>query len=692
MRFFAPLLAVLVFSGGVFGEPVITTGSLIDELTDLYQLTYFPEPGYKNIQFSSYDHRSTEPGGPGWHENSDGFGHEPVPNFEAVITPPKGDGDGEYLICDVVGPGAIVRLWSAAITGTIRMWLDGAERPVYEGSAEAFFAGPYDVFMDNTGLTHEVLAGTFYQRNACYAPIPFAKGCRIVWTGNPKKIHFYEVQIRKYEEGAVVTTFRPEDVKANAERIRRVAEILGDIDAKWPYKSPAAPGAIDITVAPKEQRTPIRFGGSGAIERLVLKVEAPDRDAALRQTILHVLCDEAPWGQVQAPVGDFFGAGPGINPYTSVPFSVAPDGTMTCRFVMPFRNAMRITFENRGDQDVKITGSSLFTPYSWNRATSMHFRARWRVDHGTVAAGEAVMGVQDLPFLVGRGQGMYVGTAVMLLNPSVVPHPGGSWWGEGDEKIFVDDDVRPSIFGTGSEDYFNYAWSAVDLFAHPYCGQPRNDGPANRGFVVNYRWHILDPIPFKHDVAFYMELFAHERTPGFSYARIGYHYARPGMMDDHVALTDADVRPLELPAWEPVPRGQAVNSTFQACEHLVAQTAATTIEEGGMWQGGRLLVWTPAEAGATLELPLEIPEKGTYEIQLVCRLREDGGAFTATLDGQPLAFNGDKPLALAAPHHTLSRLFSSPERPLDSGRHVVVLKAVEAGKPIGLDFFAMKKH
>ena len=34
----------------------------------------------------------------------------------------------------------------------------------------------------------------------------------------------------------------------------------------------------------------------------------------------------------------------------------------------------------------------------------------------------------------------------------------GGWWGEGDEKFFVDGEKFPSTFGTGSEDYFGYAW------------------------------------------------------------------------------------------------------------------------------------------------------------------------------------------------------------------------------------------
>ena len=191
---------------------------------------------------------------------------------------------------------------------------------------------------------------------------------------------------------------------------------------------------------------------------------------------------------MQSPVGDFFGAAPGINPFQSLPFTVGLDGTMVCRFVMPFERSCQIELHNRGEQAVSVKGSVLAMPFEWNDR-SMHFRARWRADHDLTASNREV---QDLPFLLAQGKGVYVGSTSYLMNPCPVPTPGGNWWGEGDEKVFVDEDTRPSIFGTGSEDYFNYSWSSPDIFAYPYCGQPRNDGPGNRGFVTNFRWHVLD--------------------------------------------------------------------------------------------------------------------------------------------------------------------------------------------------------
>ena len=99
----------------------ITTGILFDEMIDMHRLTRFPSPGFKTIQFSSYDRSSSVPGGKEWFANSDGFGGEPTPNFEAVIKTAEKGGTGEYLMSDVKGPGDIAGTWTAQITGSERV-------------------------------------------------------------------------------------------------------------------------------------------------------------------------------------------------------------------------------------------------------------------------------------------------------------------------------------------------------------------------------------------------------------------------------------------------------------------------------------------------------------------------------------------------------------------------------------------
>ena len=70
------------------------------------------------------------------------------------------------------GPGAVVRLWSARIGGSLRVFLDGSPEPLYDGPAEVFFQRTYEVLGSpaNASLFDE----TYSQAEAGYYPIPFA--------------------------------------------------------------------------------------------------------------------------------------------------------------------------------------------------------------------------------------------------------------------------------------------------------------------------------------------------------------------------------------------------------------------------------------------------------------------------------------------------------------------------------------
>jgi hypothetical protein len=690
----APLAAVLVIATSAAAAPPVTTGTLLQEMIDLQRLVETPDPAYHTVQFSSYDRRSQLPGGPGWFANSDGFGGEPTPNVQQVLMPPDDDGVGEYLICDVQGPGAIVRTWTAAHNGEYRVYLDGQDEPLYAGPAEAFLFCPYEALRQRAGVViNQALQHPFRQNMAGYCPIPFAQACRIVWRGKLRELHFYQIQVRRYAAGTAVTTFSPEDLETFRADLERVQQILNNPANAYPHRSDENTVPLAAQLEPGATVELATLAGPAAVKRLTLQARAQDRDAALRQTVLRIYCDQHEIPQVAAPLGDFFGAAPGVNPYDSLPFTVRPDGSMTCRYVMPFAQSLRLVLENQGAQPVAISGSVLPTDYDWQDGRSLHFRARWRVDHELVGDPAAI---QDMPYLVAGGRGRFVGATLLLLNPTPVATPWGGWWGEGDEKIFVDDDTRPSTFGTGSEDYFNYAWSSPDIFVHAYCGQPRNDGPGNRGFVTNYRWQILDDLPFEHRFAFYMELRPHRRTPGMSYARIAYHYAAPGTVDDHVQITAADVRPQTLPAnWQPVAEYALQGAQFHEAETVARSSGPLGRARDALWTGGELLTWEPAAPAETLDLQIVVPEDGEFTLHLLLALRPDAGRVRCTLDGTPLAFGGAAEQDLHVPHRVLARQFDSAPRQLSKGPHVLTLEFLGAPASvttpvIGVDYVAVK--
>jgi len=664
-------------------------------MIDLWKLMEYPLPEYRTIQFSSYDRRSTLPGGPGWFSNSDGFGSEPIPNFEKVLAEPDEEGIGKYLIADVKGPGAIVRLWSAAISGQIELFLDEQKEPVCKGEAIEFFHSPLSFFPESKSINPDLLAKGIYQRDASYFPIPFSKRMRLVWTGDLETIHFYEVQVRLYQKGTKVKTFSPGELPKYKSMLEKVISIISNPDEKLKPRSKREKILFDSSIEPGQEKEVVSMKGPKAVERFVAKVYSDDMEKALRQTVLNIKCDSHAWGQVQSPIGDFFGAAPGLNPYVSLPFTVFPAGRMVCRFPMPFKKGLKIIFKNQGQQKVRIQGSVLPAVYQWKDRRSMYFRARWRVSHNITASNKDV---QDLPFLIAFGKGLYVGTTSYILNPNPVPTSYGNWWGEGDEKVFIDNDPFPSIFGTGSEDYYNYSWSSPDIFYFPYCGQPRNDGPGNRGFVTNFRWQFMDPLPFKENIRFYMELFSHETTPGMTYARIGYHYACPGVTDDHIPIKPDDLRELKLPDnWEPATRMGAQNSTIYASENIVTDLSGTDMEEGRIYSKGNILVWKPEAIGSLKEFELEIIQKGKYRVFITAGMSPHSGEISFLFDGKKISLaEGRKSVDLYKPYQILLRNIRLNDIELSSGTHklgIVYEGALpEIKKPVvGIDFIWVQR-
>jgi hypothetical protein len=217
--------------------------------------------------------------------------------------------------------------------------------------------------------------------------------------------------------------------------------------------------------------------------------------------------------------------------------------------------------------------------------------------------------------------------------------------------------------------------------------------------VTNYRWHILDPIPFGQNLRFYMELYSHERTPGVSYARIGYHYARPGLTDDHLAITPADLRAPELPVgWQPAARMGAANSVFYTSEDCLTDRQNTRLDDGALWAGGKLLVWTPKNAGERKSFKLDIDAAGRKQINVAFALTPRSGKVAFYLDGEPLSLaDRAKEIDLYRPYRTLLRRVALRPGELTAGEHTLTLEWTDttgrvAEPEVGIDFFWVQRQ
>jgi len=660
-------------------------GSLLEEMIDLNRLTCLPDHNYHTIQFSSYDRNSVSPSKPGWFSNSDGFGNETRPGFEKVLQEPDSEGTGRYLICDIKCPGAIVRLWTAGINGKIKLFLDGSSNPVFDGEAKEFFWNTLKSISDMG--TGNVNTKQFRQYDAVYFPIPFSRSCRIEWTGNLKEIHFYHVTVRVYEPAQDVATFKAGDLAAYSGQINEISKQFSKDDKP----STTFSQKINIPVPHASKRTVYTAEGTQAIEKFGLKIRCLKQEEVLRKCILSIYFDSASIPQVQAPAGDFFGAAPGLYPYNSLPFAVQPDSLMVCRFHMPFKENARIEIENFSDEDILVSGGADLSGYDWKEGESMYFQARWKISQGLTASDREIT---DIPYFMASGKGRIVGTAAYIYNPSPAVTSWGNWWGEGDEKIYIDGDVFPSFFGTGTEDYFNYSWSSESLFAFPYCGQPRNDGPGNRGYVSNYRWHILDDIPFYDHISFFMELFHHGEVMDFTYGRIVYFYSLPGLVDDYQKISEHAIAGIPYLNWEPRSYLGSSGFTFIAAENAFERHASLGSEKGKLWAGGSILMWKPQSEGERIICRFQrTTDSAKSNIGLTLAHLPDGGKMAAYLNGQSLKFDGSEVILLDILHNPVLRNHFSETVLFKKGMNELILENRGSWKGrIGLDFIWLKEE
>jgi hypothetical protein len=214
------------------------------------------------------------------------------------------------------------------------------------------------------------------------------------------------------------------------------------------------------------------------------------------------------------------------------------------------------------------------------------------------------------------------------------------WWGEGDEKIYVDGESFPSHFGTGTEDYYGYAWCFPGLFTHAYHSQSRCDGPGNYGRTSVNRFHILDRIPFRESFRFDMELWHWHEQCKVNMAVTSYWYARPGGSDGFAAITAdmAVVRPLEEYR---VPR---VKGALEGEEmKIVSVTGVAEPQDWADLSNGCHLWWHKGvEPGGKLTVAFPAPKAGRYRVFGRFLTARDYGihqlAVNGTAAGKPIDF------------------------------------------------------
>jgi hypothetical protein len=590
--------------------PAITMSSLLEELTDREALARWPSPAYTCAQASSYDRKSIAPD-KDWFANGDAGQY---------IRTEEHDGRTEGVMLDADGPGAIVRIWSANPAGTLRVYVDGDPHAAIEADMDAILSGEGEV---KPPLSAETSRG-----HSLYAPIPYWSHCKIT-CDKPKDV-YYQVNYRTYPADTRVESFAAGDYGRMASAMSIANDALhrgvtiSDLGVFYGLASPAR-----RSTARQEHA---HAAGPAALRHLQCEIESPDIASALRLLLLHMRCDGEE--TVLCPLGDFFGSSPGLNKESSWPFQVTPLDSASHRdgdsnstravlfsyWIMPYERDLELWLEDTGAPEADVSVRVAIEKWTWDDR-SMHFHARWRGAHDL-----KTRPMIDWNHLTIEGQGVFVGDALSIGNPTT------QWWGEGDEKFYVDGETFPSHFGTGTEDYYGYAWSSPQLFQHPLHNQTRCDGPNVFGWTSVNRFRALDAIPFTKSLRFDMEVW-HWKECEIERAATVYYYARPGAKDNAPAIRAAD---LEIKTFEYKPfrvpgaieaEGLRVVDSSAGLEHETQEL------DGERWSDGKQLFVKAKEKGAFIALSVPVSEPGRHEVIVYPTKSWDYGTLQFFVDG-----------------------------------------------------------
>ena len=337
-------LLPLWFVTAVHGE--ITFSSLLREMIDRSVVTHWPATEYLSLQSSSYNRASRTPDDPnGWFANSDC-------NFE--IRKETNEGRTESVLMEHEGPGVLTRIWTPYFyqslgdrKGTdIRIYIDGESTPRIQGGMIELLTGK--------GIVKPPFAQTTVRAGVLYLPIPFRKSCKVT-RGDDS--FFYIINYRAYAPGTVVESFRPEMLAKEAALLAKTGKELVEPTCF----SGGNAQSVTLPIPPGESHDQALPAGPCAVRNLEFKLEAADLPVALRSTVLEMTFDGEP--TVWCPIGDFFSNVNGVDPpHRMWERETRPDGTMICRWIMPYQKTASLRIHNLAKSAVTVNGAKCGVP------------------------------------------------------------------------------------------------------------------------------------------------------------------------------------------------------------------------------------------------------------------------------------------------------------------------------------------
>ena len=523
---------------------------LAERLCDLQYLATPPVVGEKGGNFSSWDRGAKYSETTGkydtWWANRDGGGFM----------------DREGTMAEIEGPGVIWRIWSAKPerSGNLEIYIDGAKEPTLAMAFLDMFNNEKPPF-DYPELVRMLAKGQNF-----YIPIPFQKSIRIKGTRDWGR--YYQISYTTFPKPTTVPSF----TGTFSESDRAAFQKVNDQWAKRGPQTHVSPNdevkQVTVRLEPDQEKVLASYDKPAAITSLTMdrpELTWEESLDVLRELTISMTWDNDSKPAVWSPIGDFFGTGAGENLFKSLTMGMTEDKYYS-NWYMPFSKA-KIVLRNDGDQSRELTFTINTAEVEGDVNGLLRFHCKWHRDDYSGLDEERFMEDRwpDWPILkTSKTAGRFCGFQLHIWNPFHLwndelkeKYQGGAlegdffapgtaarelydeevsehyWWGEGDEKFFVDGEKMPSTFGTGSEDYFGYAWGTPEEFDSGLQCQTRNH--ENVGHIAVVRCQTADNVPFQNSFEATIEKYHGNNWP-LLYATTARWYQSPATEGPYQAV------------------------------------------------------------------------------------------------------------------------------------------------------------
>ena len=365
--------------------------------------------------------------------------------------------------------------------------------------------------------------------------------------------------------------------------------------------------------------------GPGEIRHMWFTIAGRDRRYP-RTLVLRVYWDGAQTPSVETPIGDFFAAGNGMKAnVNSLPIPVTSYGrALNCYWRMPFRKTARFTLTNEGQNRLSVYWQFDWMEFSKAPADMLYFHARYRQEFPAKPFSPYVI-------FEGKGEGHYVGT-VFSIQCSYA-----SWFGESDDRFYIDGEAEPSIVGTGCEDFCNDAWN-LRLFTNDNTGVTIKEANGEDCRFTAYRWHTQAPVTFRKSLKVDIERRSYVQVAlPQSAKREQYDFKYRPDLCSSVAFwyqkTIAEPFDRFPPVEERVNR-EIVLETAELASQVKTSPGVTVADRSNRVCNLKHALFVDNTAlGGWFDVPCRVAERGKYSISVFQCLYRTGGIWKVTLKG-----------------------------------------------------------